>query len=149
MVRKIPKTFDMRDCLHIFIAPKCGRKNVGSRGRHVPQYPIAGYANGQRYGYYNYVMVRVRSGQLFAMVTFRGRCPGQMSRGECHTLYGGGDVRFGCRLNKCNLDIHGDQSSAAPANFNLFDHHSASKYFRMQDRHAGRPQDESVLLKPS
>jgi len=46
----------------------------------VPQYPIAGYANGQGYGYYNYVMVRVRSGQLFAMVTFRagvqGRCPG-------------------------------------------------------------------------
>ena len=26
VVRKILKTFDMRHCLHTFIAPKCGRK---------------------------------------------------------------------------------------------------------------------------
>jgi len=33
LVRKILKTFDMRDCLHTFIAPKCGRKKiVGNRG---------------------------------------------------------------------------------------------------------------------
>jgi len=28
VVRKILKTFDMRDCLHTFIAPKCGRKKI-------------------------------------------------------------------------------------------------------------------------
>ena len=47
VVRKIPNTFDTRDCLHTFIAPECGRKKeiVGSRGEHVLQRPIAGDAN--------------------------------------------------------------------------------------------------------
>jgi len=48
VVRKIPNTFDTRDCLHTFIAPECGRKKVivGSRGEHVLQRPIASDANG-------------------------------------------------------------------------------------------------------
>ena len=52
VVRKIPKTFDMRDCLHTFIAPKCGRKKINcwkSRGGTVPQCLIAGDANGVIY----------------------------------------------------------------------------------------------------
>jgi len=57
VVRKSLKTFDMRDCLHSFIAPKCGRKKVvGSRGgEHVPQCPVAGDANG---GPINDIMLR-------------------------------------------------------------------------------------------
>ena len=50
-VCKILKTFDMRDCLHTFIAPECGRRNVEKNklleveGWHLSQCPTAGDAN--------------------------------------------------------------------------------------------------------
>ena len=55
--------------------------------------------------------------------------------------------RFGC----CYLDVRGDRSFTAPTNFNLFDHHSESKYFRQACRprqwYAGRGcSSEAVVI---
>jgi len=52
VVRKIPKTFDMRDCLNTFMAPECGRKKINcckSRAARVPMTHTAGDANAPHY----------------------------------------------------------------------------------------------------